>query len=399
MRVEKIPVQDIADLFERDAAEVATDVQTWVEQRQTRSRPLVPDIRLLAALSNLSVTSVSNHLRQKPGSLSKTKAERLTQLIEMVGYVPSSAAQYLRRQQRHTVGVALPLTNISPEFYLQILAGVKHEAELLGYQQLIFDVTSESARKEFFQSMPFLGIVDGLIVVGLHIEADRLNILDSQNIPVTAVHTPITHSAVVANILSASESALQTLISKHLIRHHGYRRLALVTLNTANPLKMGDPEREDRTRLARVNAYTGALAENGIPLDKRLVFEAPAHTFTAGRRIFEQIQAVNDPLPTAEKIQAVVCTSDTLAAALLTTAQQQQIDLPVTGFDNLPIAELLGITTIAQSPEKVGRSSFRHLYNAFIYQQRKNEYPPFVEEKIDMKMIIRSSCGCVNSEQ
>ncbi|NHZ72821.1 MAG: hypothetical protein GWP17_07035, partial [Aquificales bacterium] len=262
MRVKEMPVQDIATLFERDVTEVETDIQTWIEQRQKRSRPLVPDIRLLAALSNLSVTSVSNHLRKKSGSLSKTKAERLTQLIDMIGYVPSSAAQYLRRQQRHSVGIALPLTSVSPEFYLQILAGVKHEADILGYQQLIFDVTTESARKEFFQSMPFLGIVDGLIVVGLHIEAERLNILNSQNVPVTAVHTRINHPAIVANILPASESALQDLISKHLIQHHDYRRLALVTLNTANPLKMGDTDKEDWTRMARVNAYVNALAEN-----------------------------------------------------------------------------------------------------------------------------------------
>ena len=394
MRVKEMPVQDIATLFERDVTEVETDIQTWIEQRQKRSRPLVPDIRLLAALSNLSVTSVSNHLRKKSGSLSKTKAERLTQLIDMIGYVPSSAAQYLRRQQRHSVGIALPLTSVSPEFYLQILAGVKHEADILGYQQLIFDVTTESARKEFFQSMPFLGIVDGLIVVGLHIEAERLNILNSQNVPVTAVHTRINHPAIVANILPASESALQDLISKHLIQHHDYRRLALVTLNTANPLKMGDTDKEDWTRMARVNAYVNALAENDIILDKNLIFEAPAHTFAAGYQIFEQIQAANENLSTEEKIQAVVCTSDTLAAALLTAAQQQNIDMPVTGFDNLPVAELLGITTVAQNPEKVGRSSFRHLYNAFIYQQRRNEYPPFVEEHIDMKVIIRKSCGC-----
>jgi len=394
MRVEEIPVQDIATLYERDVTEVERDIQVWVSARQERNRPLVPDIRLLATVSQLSVTSVSNHLRQKSGSLSKTKAERLTQLINMIGYVPSSAAQHLRRQQRHSIGIALPLTSISPEFYLQMLAGVKREADLLGYQQLIFDVTTESARKEFFQAMPFLGIVDGLITVGLHIEEERLNILRSQNVPITAVHTPITHPTVVANILPASESALQDLISKHLIQHHGYRKLALVTLETANPLKTGDATKEDWTRLARVNAYVNALADNNIILDKNLIFEVPAHTFEAGCYIFKQIQAANDRLPDSEKIQAVVCTSDTLAAALLTAARNQNIDMPVTGFDNLSIANLLGLTTVAQNPEEVGRSSFRHLYNAFMYQQRKNEYPSFVEEKIDMKIIVRQSCGC-----
>jgi len=57
-------------------------------------------------------------------------------------------------------------------------------------------------------------------------------------------------------------------------------------------------------------------------------------------------------------------------------------------------AELLDITTIDQRARDVGRLAFRQLYNALSYYRRKGEYPSFVEEGINMQVVIRRSCGC-----
>jgi DNA-binding LacI/PurR family transcriptional regulator len=63
------------------------------------------------------------------------------------------------------------------------------------------------------------------------------------------------------------------LIDQHLIRQHGYRRLALVTLSSSNPLKMGEADRPDWTRTTRIQAYEDALRANEIPVDEKLIFE------------------------------------------------------------------------------------------------------------------------------
>jgi len=392
--VDKTALIEIADLFERDPREVAGVYQAWLDNRRARNLLATPDIKLLAALSNLSTASVSNFLRSKPGSISRENAERLARLVELVGYVPSSAAQNLTGRHRQVIGVAAPLSSISPDFYLEIFAGVKQEADLLGYRQILFDVTTPESCDDFFDAMPFLGNVDGLIAVGLHIDPSRLRILDRQQLPVVAVHNRLSYPPVVANVLPASEHALQDLIGQHLIRQHGYRRLALVTLNPSNPLKMGDAERKDWTRQARIDAYHSALAANGLPLDDSLVFTAAEHSFVEGYRVFDQIYAFDQSLPLAERIQAVVCTSDTLAAAILTSARRRDWPVAVTGFDNLPLAGLLDITTVEQRARVVGRLAFRHLYNALVYHRRTGGFPPPVEEGVDMRVVVRSSCGC-----
>jgi hypothetical protein len=128
-------------------------------------------------------------------------------------------------------------------------------------------------RDDFFAKMPFLGIVDGLIVIGLHVDDKRLRILEQQRVPVTVVHNRLEQPPVVANVLPASERALRNLIDQHLIRQHGYRRLALVTLSSSNPLKMGETDRPDWTRTTRIQAYEDALRANEIPVDEKLIFE------------------------------------------------------------------------------------------------------------------------------
>jgi DNA-binding LacI/PurR family transcriptional regulator len=277
---------------------------------------------------------------------------------------------------------------------MEILSGIKHEADILGYQHFIFNVTSEDARVDFFRSMPFLGIVDGLIVIGLHIDDSRLRILDRHNLPVTVVHNRIAASPVISNLVAKDEKPLYELIDRHLIRHHGYKRLALVTLPTANPLRMGDSTREDWSRANRQNAYLKALETNQIQYDPDLVIEVLEHSFEEGYRAFDLIRQKNVELPSDRKIEAVVCTSDTLAAGIITAARRFKMPIQVTGFDNLPVAELLDITTIDQQARDVGRLAFRQLYNALSYHRRKGKYPSFVEEGINMQVIIRRSCGC-----
>lgn len=396
MSSEEIPVQAIADLLEREPQEIELVYEQWLASRKGRKDPLIPDIKLLASLTGLSTASVSNHLRNKPGSLSETKARRLSQLIELVGYVPSSAAQSLRGRHSNAIGIAVPLSTVSPEFHLEVLSGIKREADVLGYQQFIFDVTTIEARDEFFGTMPFLGIVDGLIAIGLHINEARLRILNRHRLPVAVVNNLLTDPPVIGNVLSPDEGALQDLIDRHLIKQHGYRRIALVGLELANPLKMGDPERGDWIRTGRSRAYREALRRNGIDYDERLVFRVGGHTFEEGYRAYGEIREVNESLEVGERIQAVVCTSDTLAAAILSVGRRNGTPLPVTGFDNLPLAELLDITTVDQRAKDVGRLAFRHLYNAMSYQKRKGDLPSPISEGIPTTPVIRSSCGCVH---
>ena len=386
------PVKKIAILLDSDHDDIEQIIGDWMAQKNERNRPPIPDIKLLASLSGLSTTSVSNFVRGRQGSVSKENANKLESLVQLVQYIPSRAAQSLRSSNHDTIAIALPLTSISPSFYLEILAGMKDEIEALHYQYLIFDITTVEQREEFLHTMPFLGMVDGLIIVALDVQDEHLSVLQKHQLPVVTIHNRLLKPPVAANIVTPSEQAFINLIDHHLIKYHGYRRIALVRL--ANELKLGTQARTDWERSARLEAYREALQLNQIPLNKDLIFEVSEHSFDEGVRVFDEIYAVNENLPEDERIQVIVCTSDTLATALYMTGKQRGCEFPITGFDNLPIASLAGITTIDQRPQQLGRLAFRQLYNALIYQRREGEFPPVKDDGIDMQMVVRQSCGC-----
>jgi DNA-binding LacI/PurR family transcriptional regulator len=397
MWTDKLPLAEIARIFDRDPAQVRRAYDEWLERKRGRRGPVKPDNRLLSLLSGLSSASISNYVQGKAGSLSEENHRRLGQLVKLVGYVPSRAAQNLRSRRRNTVGVVLPLTSVSPLFYLEVLAGIKTKAAFFGFRRLIYDVPTPDERDAFFSDMPFLDAVDGLIVVSLHVAESELRILERSQLPIVAVHNRLSRPPVIANLLDDDEGELQRLIDQHLIKAHGYRRLALVTLDTRNPLKMGDAERGDWNRIARKNAYHQALRLNGLPPDEH-VFTVQEHSYEAGRRVFGQIQQKNAQLEPDERIQAVVCLSDTLAVAIRTCAARARVHLPVTGYDNLAQAGLHEITTIDQKARQVGESAFQHLHNALVYRAREGVLPEPVEEAIGMKAVIRTSCGCRHTD-
>jgi DNA-binding LacI/PurR family transcriptional regulator len=120
------------------------------------------------------------------------------------------------------------------------------------------------------------------------------------------------------------------------------------------------------------------------------------HSFVEGYRVFQEIEQMNETMDVEDQIEVVVCTSDTLAAALLTAVRRNGLEIAVTGFDNLPLAELLDISTVEQRAGDVGRQAFRHLYNALVYERRTGMFPALEEEAIDMQVVIRCSCGCTH---
>ena len=88
-----LPFDEIARLFDREPAQVKSAYDEWLGRKRKRRGPVRPDTRLLAALSGLSQGSISNFVQDKPGSLSEANRRRLSKLVELVGYVPSRAAQ------------------------------------------------------------------------------------------------------------------------------------------------------------------------------------------------------------------------------------------------------------------------------------------------------------------
>ena len=386
------PINEIAEVLGQDPERVRVVIDDWGATKGQSIRSAIPDGKLLASLSGLSTTSISNFVAGRHERLSPGNVEALSKLASLVGYIPSRAAQSLRNLSHDTVAIALPLTSVSPSFYVEILAGIKQEARALGYHYMIFDITTIEERESFFDTMPFLGMVDGLLSVGLELPDACLDILEKRRLPVVSVHSPLSRPPVVSDITTPGEKAFVELVDSHLIKHHGYRNLALVKLASEN--RLGTKARPGEEDSERVSAFRQALHNNGITLDPESIFQVEEHSVDEGTRVFEQIREANQSRDASDRIEAIVCTSDVLAATIYSRSGQSGIAMPVTGFDNLSISELLDITTIDQRPRELGSLAFRRFFESATIKARRGALPAPTTDSIDMRVVIRRSCGC-----
>ncbi len=168
-------------------------------------------------------------------------------------------------------------------------------------------------------------------------------------------------------------------LMRHLIAHHGYRRVAFI--RGPSDSKTG----EDRYR-----AYRDCLAEAGLPFDPELV--APGTFFspsgaTAVSLLLDERKADFEALVAANDIMAV----DALQA-LEARAIRVPGDVALAGFDNREIARAIQppLTTVELPTHKEVR-----LAADVIQRLLRGEDVP-LRTDIETEVVLRQSCGCAS---
>jgi len=100
----------------------------------------------------------------------------------------------------------------------------------------------------------------------------------------------------------------------------------------------------------RERGWRRAMAEAGATGPRFEMIDGLGAARTTMAAVFADAGALRD-------IDALVCVSDALAVGThLAAADAGRRELPVIGFDNTPIAEAMGISSVEQSPELVARA-------------------------------------------
>ena len=93
-----------------------------------------------------------------------------------------------------------------------------------------------------------------------------------------------------------------------------------------------------------------------------------------------------------ERPQAVVCTNDATAVRLLEAASKAGVrvpqDLAVVGFDDIPLAEVFSLTTVAQPSQEIGAQAAQLLIDRI-----QGDSSPPQRLHLPTRLIVRGSCG------
>ena len=294
----------------------------------------MPDatIRDVARRAQVSVASVSRALNNLDNVSERTR-ERVADAVRELGYVPHAGARSLSLARTNAVGVVLP--DLHGEFFSEIVRGMDHEASERGYFLLLSNMHAGNAQSAS-ALRALRGRVDGLIVMAPHLSAEELADALPSGTPSILVNTRSDDHPGIRLDNAAGARA----VADHLIAI-GRTRI----VHIAGPV--GNVDAQERSA-----AFRDALESKCVGL------EIVQGDFTEG----SGEAAIETLLAGGAKFDAVFAANDMMASGALHALHSHGLSVPedvaVAGFDDIPLARYLGLTTVSVRIAELGERAF-----------------------------------------
>lgn len=299
----------------------------------------IADIARAASVSPATVTRVIH----SNGYVSDAKRQKVTQAIEQLRYVPNMIASGLRKRKPLFIGHVLPVSSENP-FFARICNAVNETAELAGYHVLTALRQIEAAKERAVIENLIGLMVDAIVFTGnTASDANTINWVLSQGVPVVMVERPLRGSQVDAVLLDSTSGA--ALATSHMITK-GHTDIGFIGLKFE----------KHEVEYQRYQGFVSSLSSHGIKLRREWVIYAPDYTVEYGR------QAMNELLALGKRPTAVFITSDVIACGALQALYEKGLHVPkdisIVGFDNTLSSQCSPqLTSIEMQLEQAGATA------------------------------------------
>ena len=306
-------------------------------------------IRDVARRAKLSVATVSRALNGFE-NVSEQARERVREAARALGYVPHAGARSLSLSRTNAIGVVLP--DLHGEFFSEIVRGMDREASRNGYLLLLSNLHG-SPEQASLALRAMHGRVDGLIVMAPNLAAEDLALALPHRLPSVLINTRDIGAE--RPTIHLNNAAGVTAVVEHLAAL-GRKRL----VHIAGPA--GNVDADERAA-----AFRDACAARQIACEIVLGdFEEASGT----RAVAELIEA-------GHAFDGVFAANDNMAIgalqALRTAGVRVPADVAVAGFDDIPLASHLGITTVRVRIAELGERALARLLSSMSKFDRGGE--------------------------
>lgn len=299
------------------------------------------NIKLVAKISGVSVATVSRVLNNSESVSTKT-FEKVTKVIEELGYSPNVLGRNLRKNKTMNILVLLP--SLSNSFYSKVIAGIENVAKENNYKIMIANTKLDPKQEQKYLDMLTTKQFDGLILLASSQTKQKLDYL-SKNYPIIQcceyIHNTKTSIVSIDNYQAGFDA------TKYLIKL-GHKKIGLVS----NEKYLSATQRE--------KGFIDALKKHDIEVNKDYIFHCDYS--------LEQSQKIADKISNYKNMPTAIFTiSDQIAIGLISKLTQNGISVPkdisVMGFDNTNICNIYNptITTVSQPQFEIGKKSMELL--------------------------------------
>lgn len=296
------------------------------------------DVAKAAGVSPITVSRALNEPQLvRPATLAKVQ-----DAVKRTGYVKNMLAGGLASSRSKLVALVLP--TISTQTFADMVQGATDRLTAAGYQLLLGIVGYETWREEILVETILSRRPDGVILTGsLHTDSTRQRLLQIGT-PVVETWDMTPHP--IDMMIGFSHEEVGHACAAHLL-NKGYRRFGMLTAN--------DPRAGQRTQ-----GFQVALAKQGVTVVSARQVPAPG-ALPQGRL---GAVALLDEYP---DLDAIFCSSDTLAHGVLIEAQTRGLrvpeDLAIMGFGDLNFSDYTNppLSTVKVDGAKIGALSAQAL--------------------------------------
>lgn len=323
-------------------------------------------VREVAQAAGVSMITVSRAINT-PEQVSPATLERVNAAITQLGYVPNLMAGSLRLSRSHLVTALVP--SIAGSLFGGMLTELTRSLEAKGYQLMVGQSGYDSPREDALLRAIIGRRPDGIVLTGVMHSPQGRQLLKASGIPI--VETWDTTDTPIDMLLGVSHEAIGAAVSRYL-HAAGKTRQAVLS---------GDDE---RARLRAASIVRTAL-ELGLP-------EPPVHYLPAPTTHAQGREGLRALLELDRGIDAVFCSSDLMAAGVLTEAAAQGLavprDLAVMGFGDMDIAASMtpSITSVHVDGAAIGAKAAE-----MIALRANGQNPPQSVVEIDFHIVSRES--------
>lgn len=332
----------------------------------------IKSLQDLADLAGVSRATASRALSNSPLVSDKTR-RKIQVLAEKHRYTVNQKARDFRLKRTRVISVVFMFDvrseqHMSDPFFLEMLGGIAdalaaHDYDLLLAHAPVLDVLALRETRVFQNA-------DGVIFVGQGEQHGALNDLAHSETPVVVWGGPVPDREY--TLVGGDNTGGGYAAARHLI-DLGRRRIAFLG-NTRNP-----------EIAARYAGYERALTEAGLLPDRQLIVDVPFDMEHARK-------VIGGVLSSSQEIDALVCASDVVALAAISTLNTHDLRVPedvaVVGYDDIGLAAYStpALTTVRQNIHESGRM----LVASILGLVNNHEVSDTV---LSSELIVRGSCG------
>jgi DNA-binding LacI/PurR family transcriptional regulator len=325
--------------------------------RYRRRTPMKPTLQTIADAVGVSRSTVSNAY-SRPDQLSPELRAQILEAARRLGYPgPHPAARSLRSGRAGAIGVLFTATlshAFTDPYAVQFLRGLALSAERHGTGLLLLPLAEHDADAAVHTVSN--AMVDGFCVFCVPDWHAALNAIRARGLPVVSSEEQ-PDSGPDAMFVGIDEWSAAYAAAEHVARL-GHRRVAVVSIDLtaecrSGPVSLAGPQ-DVRSHISRerLRGIRDAFAAAGVDWSELTVVNAANNTREEGAAAAAYV------LDRADRCTAILTYSDVLALGVLDALRVRDLrpgrDVSVAGFDDVPEAAVVGLTTIRQPAVQKG---------------------------------------------